>query len=208
MNKRTLALLFKLTIIVSSAFSQTEKGNFLIGGSSQLNYSQTTSTAEYSSGYGSYGSYGDPIQTSNKDVSKEKSFNIKPTIGYFVAEKLALTFSFDYAYNNNPYVTTKMFEYVPGLIYYFGDSNIRPFLSAEAGFGTLKNTSNNSVSHLYIWGFGITGGTAIFLTKSVSFDPAIVYSKSFTTSKYLESYNKTSNTFSFQAGITVYLQRQ
>jgi outer membrane protein len=204
MKKRTLALLITMTVIVSSTFSQTEKGNFLIGGSSQLNYSHTTNTYEYRY---NYDTYGDPYFDFTKEVSKSNSFNIKPTIGYFVADKLALTFSFEYAYDKYSYLTTRTFEYKPGIIYYFGNSNIRPFLSAEAGFGKSKTTHYSGDSHLRQRGIDISGGTAIFLTKSVSFNPAISYARSISKLKEFE-YKQTISSFSFQVGLTVYLQRQ
>lgn len=148
----------KLFLAVSLAFfcvmsAQTEKGSFIISGKTGLDF--TSNNVKYKMGG----------QTT--DGPKTNTFNISPTIGYFVVDNFALGLAFDYKTSTSKqqieilssnitggYTTEKTKErqttlsIVPNATYFFSKGKTRPYLGAGLGLANTKyqksDYTNNS----------------------------------------------------------------
>ncbi|MCC7401776.1 MAG: outer membrane beta-barrel protein [Chitinophagaceae bacterium] len=140
-----------LAVIVFSglaglANAQTNKGDWMVGGSVGLN-------------------------TSDKNTE----INFSPTAGGFVINNLAVggEFLIDYTKNGNNKVTN--FGFGPFVRYYFTNSNVQPIVQGSVGYisqsikGTFSSSTNNG-SHYFLG-----GGAAIFISNQVSLDILMGY---------------------------------
>ncbi len=160
-----------LSILVLSsfaAFGQTEKGNFLIGASTGINYSA--------------------IKTTGNNVTTEtRQIIIAPEGGYFIIDNLAIglntTFSSSKTDNNTK---TNSFVALPFAKYYFLKGNIRVFGQVGYGFGRIKSdvvtttpfgtpVLGNVTSDLN--SFLISAGGAFFINKFLSIELFLNYTK-------------------------------
>ncbi len=146
--KKVILILSIAAIATTGAFAQTEKGNFLLGGSAEFKSEKTGSgTAVTSAG-------------------------IAPTIGYFVHPDLAVGATLDISTVKDSYTS---FAIAPLVRYYFlplGD-HAKLFANATIGFGSMKPKSGSSQS-LTAW--EISAGPAFFLNSSVAFETVLAYS--------------------------------
>lgn len=157
-----------LTAIVVLGFTfanaQTEKGKWLVSGSTSLSFGSSNTTFKADNG-----------QT--EDGPKTSSFNVKPAVGYFVAENftigLAADFSSDTTKDDGDKSTTSSVSIIPQVGYYFGKSKVKPFLNAGLGFASVSTSDSDISPSGTAW--GINGGVAYFVSKSVSFDFSVGY---------------------------------
>lgn len=155
MNKFILLLaLFSFGVITA----QTEKGTFAISGQTGLGFTSTTVK---------YDSAGQP-----SDGPKTSSFNISPSLGYFIINNLEIGIVLDYrttttkqqttyfdpsGTGNNiitiPYATAdlkstqKTLAIIPTATYYFSKGKVRPYANVGLGFANIKeknSASNNT----------------------------------------------------------------
>lgn len=129
--------------------AQTEKGTFMITGQTGLGFTSSTVKFEY--------------QGQEIDGPKTNSFNISPSVGYFVIDNLAIGLDIDYKT-----ATTKQEIYIseslttgavstvnskstlstifimPNATYFFSKGKARPYLSASAGIAQIKQDVNSS----------------------------------------------------------------
>ncbi len=126
--KRDLKFYFIVAVLIGLSFvanAQTEKGNFLISASSNLDF--TSSSIKLKNG-----------DTSN-DGGDMSTFEFTPAVGYFVANNLALGVmlslesSSDEEDGDKYTETTTML--LPFAVLYFGKSNVKPFVQAAFGPG-------------------------------------------------------------------------
>ncbi len=157
-TKIIFAAMVVLCAFISSR-GQTEKGSFVVGGSSDLSFS-----------FHKY-SYDDGSE-------KDRNFGIYPEAGYFIADGLAvgtgLSLSF---YKSGDYKTNSRFI-GPFVKYYFGQSQFRPFLTGGTEFGRDMSSWEDEefVSKSFMYKLG--GGVAIFLTERISLDLGLRYTHS------------------------------
>ncbi|OOG71884.1 outer membrane protein [Flavobacterium sp. A45] len=145
-NFLLVALLFS-TILTA----QTEKGTFAISGKTGLGFNSTTVKQETS---------GNSI-----DGPKTSSFNISPSLGYFIINNLSLGLDFDYNTVTtkrkavfldsgatggftivDEKITQNTLSIIPTATYFFAKGKTRPYINAGMGFGNTKQKYNYSGS--------------------------------------------------------------
>jgi len=193
---------FAFIAITTSAFSQTDQGKLIIGGSSNLGLNFRTSETEING-------------NNNGSEQKTTSFNISPNIGYFIIDNLAVGISLPFNTGSSKFddgkSTFSSFVVSPFVRYYFTQSNIKPYILGRVGFGSSKSSfrssfsDNDSKSNVFNFGFG--GGVAIFVNDFVSFNLGINYGNS--TSKpnndSVADIKTTNSNLGFGAGISIVL---
>ncbi len=162
----------KLLLFVTIAFlsytvnAQTEKGKWIISGSTSISYATTNLTLEFE---------GEEIS----DDTKGSIFSLTPSVGYFVINNLAVGLDLSFASTNNDNgttdVTTSSFSSILGGTYYFeaGDK-FKPFVGLGAG---LITTSSGDDDALKSNGLALRGrgGLAYFVNQSLSIDFSVLY---------------------------------
>lgn len=142
----------KLFLAVSLSFfgvisAQTEKGSFIISGQTNLGFASTTVK------------YKTDGQTT--DGPKTNTFNVSPTVGYFVVDNFSLGLTFDYKTSTSKqqtelissnitggYATENTKErqttlsIIPNVTYFFSKGKTRPYLNTGVGFTNTKNKNN------------------------------------------------------------------
>lgn len=174
---RSLKSVLILSLLLYSfvGFSQTEeetatpttKGNFVIGGSSNLNFSSTTPKVRRLGG--------------TQDEGKTNTrFSFMPNAGYFVIDNLAvgvgvsLTSSKITSDDLDSESTNTSFVFSVFSRYYFTKGDIKPFLQGTVGLGLSDskgkiNDIDNKVKSS-VFNYGLNGGVAFFIGKRVSID--------------------------------------
>lgn len=172
-NLKIISVGFVLFCFVISLKGQTEQGNVLLGGESYLSFAYSNEKWKSDDGDGDHG------KTTNLDLS--------PLIGFFVADGLALGVQLPIMYslqkdNDGDKYSSTSLAFAPFLRYYFGTSNIKPFVHGKAGIGITKTkyepviigSSQEASYNKFLYEIG--GGLAIFLNEKVSLDIGIGYS--------------------------------
>ncbi len=157
--------------LVFTVLGQTNQGNILIGGESNLNFSSFNSKWKSDDGNGKFG--------------KTTSFDFSPRVGFFIIDNLAIgaklpiSFQSEKDDNNDKFSSTSL-AIAPFVKYYFGAKNIKPYLNGSFGFGTISmkdepesGPSDNYSSGLFLYEFG--GGLGIFFNDKVSLDISLGY---------------------------------
>jgi opacity protein-like surface antigen len=143
------------------------------------------------------------IETEN-DINE---FSFKPSLGWFVFDGFAIGLTIDYQStreddDTNEYKTSS-FLIGPSIIYYFGDSNIKPFIQGEYMFGNNKQELNSDEEEIKMNGWGLSAGAAFFLNKNISLDLGLGYAN---ISGEVEDIDieQTTKGFSLYGGVSVY----
>lgn len=196
----------KLTLIALLAFfgtahaqtetattSPTTKGNWIIGGSTNLGFNSTKVTQKS-------GDY-------SVDGQKTTTFNVTPTIGYFVIDNLAVGFNLGYEvqkqdvsfdYNQTEKVTNTVFSVIPSVTYFIeADSKAFPYISAGAGYAAVKTkvaSTETQNDNFFVWGG--KAGLAYFITPSIAIDLGLNYQQLST--KYEQTSNIAENKVIFK----------
>jgi len=159
---------------LSFAFSlkgQTEEGGILIGANTNLNFSYMNSNWKSDNGDGDMGS------TINLEVS--------PKVGYFVLDGMAVGLEVPISYSmqenaNEDKYTTTSFAGTPFLRYYFGSTNVKPYLHGQVGYGMAKihydpayGFSDDFSANMFLYEVG--GGVGFFINETICIDLGIGY---------------------------------
>ena len=164
----------------------------IVSGSTRLSYSSMTNELESGS------------QNYESDINE---FSFKPSIGWFVSDGFAIGLTIDYEsakQDNDGYeYKTSTFLIGPSVIYYFGDSNIKPFIQGEYLFGKNKEDDDSDESEVKMNGWGMGAGVAFFLNKNISLDLGLGYAN--ISGEYKDyDVEQTTKGFSLNGGISVY----
>jgi outer membrane protein len=184
---------FILLLFVFSVHGQTTRGTILIGGES--NFDLSTMNSKWKSDDGS-GTHGNIIR-----------FGISPRIGFFIIDNLAvgvklpIGFQFQEDKNNDKFSSTSL-GISPFLKYYFGTSNIKPYLNGSIGFSnmTMKDDPDIGATNkttVGVFSYELGGGFGVFLNDKVSLDIGIGYNYS----SYKEKENNDNNYRDIYSGI-------
>lgn len=163
---KKLLLFAAITFLSYTVNAQTEKGKWIISGSTSISYATTNLTLELD---------GEEIS----DDTKGSVFSLTPSVGYFVINNLAVGLDLSFASTNNDNgttdVTTSSFSSIIGGTYYFeaGDK-FKPFVGLGAG---LITTSSGDDDALKSNGLALRGrgGLAYFVNQSLSIDFSVLY---------------------------------
>jgi outer membrane protein len=143
---KKIFLAIALSGIFYAAQSQTEKGDWMVGGEFRLNTSDN-----------------------NTEIG------LTPTAGLFIIKNLAIGANVTISYSKNGTRKTTDLGLGPFVRYYFTDAKIRPilqgslsFISEKTKIGDVSNT-NNKVDYF------LGGGAAIFISEQVSIDGLMGY---------------------------------
>ncbi len=144
--KKILASIL-LCFMLVWANAQTEKGDWMVGGSFRLN-------------------------TSNNNTE----IALAPDAGIFVADNLAIGGNLALVYAKSGNAKTTTFGIGPFVRYYFTHDNIRPILHGSLNFTSEKtkitgypSSTNNGTNYF------LGGGAAIFISDQVSIDGLMGY---------------------------------
>lgn len=159
----TFALLTSICV-----WSQTEKGNFLIGASSNLNFSSLDTE----------------IVNSNSQSTKTNQFNFAVDGGYFIADHLALGLGTSYTSSKNGDFKNNTFLVAPFAKYYFLEGNTKLFARASYGLG--RSTSDFIIVNSFgnptagelkgdINSFELGAGVAFFINEFLSIELTASY---------------------------------
>lgn len=144
MKKRVLVAL--AICIGISCFSQTEKGDFLVGGSFGFR--------------------------TNKNNS---NFNLSPNAGYFFADNFAAGANVTLDFSKKGDVRTNEVGIGPFVRYYLGKTTVRPFLVSSFGFTSQSdktaNTKIKSRGTYFLAGLGY----AAFISEDVAVEGIAAY---------------------------------
>ena len=200
------ALLF--LFLCSSTFAQTEKGNLVLSGKTDLNFlfsNITTGT--------------DSVQTGK---TKGNQFGLTAGAGYFVADDLALsifgTYSYSYskigASNYQPSNTqniTQSLTILPQLQYYLPvEGKLKPFVAIGAGYIWLQERDSRfteNYNKVYsLSGPAFTGGIGVsyFITTSVAFDLGFQYSYNRLKDELIDNQIMKEKQFAGRLGVSVF----
>jgi len=178
---KNLLIVFAFFILgVFSAAAQTDRGRLLAGGSVNFN-----------------------VPTGDGDNVRQSRLEATPSIGFFVADNVALGFGLPISSNRyedsrQRYIRrSSSFAFAPFGRYYFGAANIKPFLEARFGiqrFRTVETGRSEMTDNALFVGMG--GGIAFFLNEHVALEPKLTYDA--------YSRNNTSSSFNFNLGFQVY----
>ena len=160
-----LSLLFVLS---NSAMAQTEKGKYSVGGS----FSFSTSD-------------------SGGDFGKDYSLYIAPRFGYFIKNNFEIGAGLDLSWNMDSKGVGGPLSIAPFAKYYFGEENIKPFVSSGYGID-LRGSSTGALN--------VSPGIALFLNDYVAIEMALTYQN-------IHNYGRGSskNSLDLNAGFKIFL---
>lgn len=161
--KRLLTVVAILAAFTNVSFSQTEKGKIFVAGSSNLSF--TSQKAKWKNDGETIG-----------DDESITQFNIKPSVGYFIANNFAIALSFSYERKKEEDNMDRTFLVGPMVRYYFMQSNIKPYVQGDLMFGSYKNEVEESMDFKgSVFGWDLGGGVAFFMNDYVSIDLGLGY---------------------------------
>ncbi|PKP01703.1 MAG: hypothetical protein CVU14_04665 [Bacteroidetes bacterium HGW-Bacteroidetes-9] len=172
MKKKFFATAMLFLCISAFAFAQVEKGNWIFGGSSNLEFDATKEKVKSGS--------------TTSDGSKYSDFDFRPQVGYFVIDKLPVGLFMDLSLDkmkdenyDSEYKWTS-FLIGPFVRYYITDlDGFMPYAEAGLGIGSGNNkttySGNESDEKYNMFGYKFGAGGTYFVTKNVGVDLFIGY---------------------------------
>lgn len=209
-TKIFIIVVFSLSVF--SAYTQTGQGNWLMGAKSSIGFASLN--MKYKA---------EPKGASSNEYDGPSIFGFEfvPSFGYFVATNFALGLDFGYSYakvkqDKNDVLsafesTSNSISVGPFAAIFFGDGNVKPFLSVGAGIGSAKSTYEDDANaksdedettySLFYW--EATGGVALFLNDHISLNAGIGYG--FEQDTYEDTPETGDNYYETVSGIEVFL---
>lgn len=151
---KKLLLLCVFAVIANMGFSQTEKGKWIVSGSSSLTF------------------LNQKFSMDGEELSKTENFNINFGGGRFIIDNLALVASCTYTSQSKDDVDVSNSVVLAGLQYYINLGE-KTKLYGEAGIGSMSLKVDDESESGFSYGLG--GGLAIFLSEKVALNLGINY---------------------------------
>lgn len=169
-NVTKILMIVVLAVFSIKSLAQTEQGKTIISGQSSLSFLFAKQKSKSDNG--------------ENEGPTQSELKFSPQIGYFVFDNLALgiavpvefsSLKFEDSYSQK----STLIAVAPFITYYFGNSNVKPFLQAAAGIGTSNSQeeySGNEYENKYsVFLWNVSGGLAVFINEYVSFDFGVNY---------------------------------
>ena len=195
-----MGFLFAVLVASMSSYGQTSKGNYIVSGSTGLQFLSSNTKNVYDG------------QTQNELDTKTFSFN--PSVGYFIIDNLAIGLSCNitstkYEPNEDSYSKSASTLIAPTVMYYFPvDGKIRPFAQLGLGLQSVTNKVKGGYSEdkqtLDGLAVNVGGGVSYFVSKYVSIDLYLSYTKSNLKDTDDEKFKIKQGTFGSNIGISVF----
>ncbi len=151
MAKKILLLCLVTLLAVAGCFSQTEKGDWLVGGNMTIN-----------------------------TTSNNSAFTLQPNAGYFFANNFAAGADLALNFSKTGNVKTSAESAGPFARYYFNlhQSPFKPFVVAEYAIGNLVTRLPDSKSSNTFSNFFLGAGGAFFINSNVALEAVAGYNHS------------------------------
>ena len=182
MRKKILVTVAIWLGVASFTFAQVEKGNWFLGGSSNLEFNSDKEKIK--------------IDNTTNDWATYRDFDFRPQVGYFVIDKLPVGIAMDISLDKTKYEindsesTWNDFIIGPFVRYYIADlDGFMPFAEASLGLGAGKETStyggssDEDVQEYNAFNIKLGVGGTYFVTENVGFDLFIGYRRNQNTYK-------------------------
>ncbi len=143
--KKILIPLF-LFFTVQSSIAQTDKGDWMVGGTFSLNTAKNSTT-----------------------------ISLSPNAGYFLLDNFLLGAKLGYEFSELGTTKISAFDIGPFTRYYFKGNKARPFGEFDLDFQSAKLTTDLGSSTESAVGFFIGAGVALFLNENVALETIMGY---------------------------------
>lgn len=193
--------------------AQTEKGSWVVGGSTTIGFNNATTKYKY--------------EGETADGPKVSTFTVTPSVGYFVIDKLAVGLDLGFTslttkeeesfggFNYSAKNTVSTFSVLPTATYYFkSDSKVLPYLGVGVGYSTSKtkysetDSSGTDSFEDKVGGFAWKGkgGIVFLITPTIGVDLGLSYLGS--SGKYdgNDDVKVQTNTFGVNAGFSFFFK--
>jgi opacity protein-like surface antigen len=180
-------ILFTVAIMLTNfAFSQTEKGNWNLGISSNMGNLFAEGPSGSAPAFGGFNLYNGFKYNGDTEEGSITTFNLQPGIGYFLADGFLARINLGMAYakfseGEDDSYSTNILSVGPELRYYIGSKKMRPYIGAHAAFGSLTTKFSSEFfgdeeSKANLSRFGGYLGLAYFLSENASIDLGLGFS--------------------------------
>jgi outer membrane protein len=166
--------LFLLSLCSGALAQATKKGSMMIGTTTELLGSAntlTSSTASFAIINGQVNNFGN-----SRDLQRTTSFNINPTVAYFLLDGLAIgaKLGFDYTKFEDEDDPSILVDAGTIVRYYIDLGNVKPFAQTNFSLGRSQEGSDD-VDKRNLFEFGVSAGAAFFFNDYVSIDVLLGY---------------------------------
>jgi hypothetical protein len=182
-----------------TTFSQTNKETLLIDAQSNLALSFSTQKENYNRAI--------------SEADKNTTLILSPSVGYFISDNfvmgLSIPLKFYHSKKGSDTYDQTSFGIAPFTRFYFGTSNIKPFLHAEVGYvtssykATASYGSYDGSSSGILFGFG--GGIAFFIKENIALNAILSYNGASLTDGDNSDYKVTTGEFGIGLGFSLHL---
>ncbi|MEC5158140.1 OmpW family outer membrane protein [Chryseobacterium sp. MP_3.2] len=180
--------------------AQTEKGSWVVGGSTTLGFNSVST--KYSAG------------NNSESDPKISTFTITPSVGYFVIDKLAVGLDLGYTSistkDDNENVSVSTTSVLPTATYYFKSaSNLIPYLGAGIGYASQKTEYGSEDLTLDGFAWKAKGGLVYLINQNVGVDLGLGYNQFVNTqdeTEFSTEYKTTTSTLGVNVGFTLFLK--
>jgi len=190
-------ILLLLTLVVSLSFAvnaQTEKGKWLVSGSTNVGFN-SVSTKYKNNGM-------------SVDGAKVNTFNVSPSVGYFVVDNLSIGLGVDYNTSSTKdeigdKISSSTFTVMPMATYFFTkNTTIKPYLGAGAGYASYEQKIGSIAQTNNGFAWGVEGGLAYFVSPKIALDLGLGYGQ---VSVKESGITVNANTFGAKVGFSLFL---
>ncbi|MCQ4034479.1 porin family protein [Kaistella montana] len=181
-------LLVGALALFAAVNAQTEKGNWMVSGKSEIAFNSTNAKVKF--------------QGNEVSDVKTSTFAFTPAASYFVINNLAVGLGLSYNHSKTGDSKSDTFTVIPQTTYFFPVAGeVKPYVEAGIGYATNKTTEGGEDFKLNGLAYGFGAGVAYFVTPNVAFNLGLNYTAA--NLKYSENNDLESNTNNLGAGVGI-----
>ncbi|MNK09122.1 hypothetical protein D3C87_270720 [compost metagenome] len=192
--KKIILLLTLAAGLNVAANAQTEKGKWLVSGSTNVGFNSVSTKYK--------------ANDQSADGPKVNTFNVSPSVGYFVVNNLSIGLGLDYNNTSTKEVgddrmSSSTFTVMPTATYFFTkNTSVKPYLGAGAGFAAYKEKYGSVSQSNNGFAWGVEGGLAYFISPKIAVDLGLGYGQ---VSVKESGVTINANTFGAKVGFSLFL---